>query len=136
MSSPTPDFPLGLLSPLERIFPKLTPEQVERVAAHGSPRSVHSGEILVSVGQEAQSIFVIMTGSLELVRQSRDGEETFGTLRAGQFTGETNMLSGRQALVTLRVGEPGEFIEVKRDAIVALVQIERESGRGRVQDRV
>ena len=55
MSTPTPDFPLGLLSPVDRIFPKLTPEQVERVAAHGHPRTVHRGEILVSAGQEAQS---------------------------------------------------------------------------------
>src|SRR6185295_12144459 len=122
MSTPTPDFPLGLLSPVDRIFPKLTPEQVERVAAHGHPRTVHRGEILVSPGQEAQSIFVITTGSLELVRRTGDAEETFATLRPHQFTGELNMLSGRQALVTLRVGEPGEFIEVKRDALVALVQ--------------
>ena len=126
MSTPTPDFPLGLLSPVDRIFPKLTAEQFKRVAAHGRPRTVHQGEILVSPGQEAQSIFVVMTGSLELVRRSGDAEETFGTLRAYQFTGETNMLSGRQALVTLRVSEPGEFIEVKRDALVSLVQTDSE----------
>ena len=126
MSTPTPDFPLGLLAPVDRVFPKLTPEQVARVAAHGRPRPVHGGEVLMSAGQEAQSIFVVVTGSIELVRRSRDTEETFGTLRSHQFTGETNMLSGRQALVTLRVGEPGEVIEVKRDALVALVQTDSE----------
>src|SRR5258706_12798986 len=127
MSSPTPDFPLGLLAPVDRVFPKLTPEQVARVAAHGRPRPVQRGEVLLSVGQEVQSIFVIMTGSLELVRRSSNGaEETFGTLRPHQFTGETHMLSGRQAVVTLRVGEPGEVIEVKRDALIALVQTDSE----------
>jgi len=36
------------------------------------------------------------------------------------------MLSGRRALVTLRVGEPGEVIEVDRDQLLALVQIDAE----------
>jgi thioredoxin reductase (NADPH) len=126
MSTPTPDFPLGLLAPVDQIFPKLTPEQLERVAAHGRPRPVHSGEVLLSPGDEPTSIFVITAGSLEIVRRSKDQDETFGTLRPRQFTGETNILSGRQALVTLRVGEPGEVIEVKREALVALVQTDSE----------
>jgi thioredoxin reductase (NADPH) len=126
MSTPTPDFPLGLLAPVDQIFPKLTPEQIERVAAHGHPRTVHGGEILLSPGDEPTSIFVITAGSIELVRRSKDEDETFGILRPRQFTGETNILSGRQALVTLRVGEQGEVIEVKRDALVALVQTDSE----------
>ena len=36
------------------------------------------------------------------------------------------MLSGRQALVSLRVGEPGEVIDVKRDDLLALVQTDSE----------
>jgi thioredoxin reductase (NADPH) len=126
MSTPTPDFPLPMLAPVDQVFPKLTPEQIARVAAHGKPRSVHGGEVLMSAGDEAESIFVITAGSIELVRRLKDAEETFATLRPHQFTGETNMLSGRQALVTLRVGDPGEVIEVKRDALVALVQTDSE----------
>jgi thioredoxin reductase (NADPH) len=126
MSAPTPDFPLPMLAPVDQVFPKLTPEQLARVAAHGHPRPVHGGEVLMSAGDEAESIFVITTGSIELVRRLKDADETFATLRPHQFTGETNMLSGRQALVTLRVGEPGEVIEVKRDALVALVQTDSE----------
>jgi thioredoxin reductase (NADPH) len=126
MSSPTPDFPLPMSAPVDQVFPTLTPEQIARVAAHGHARPVRSGEILMSAGGKAESSFVITSGSIELVRRLKDAEDIFGVLRPGQFTGETNMLSGRQALVTLRVGESGELIEVKRDALVALVQTDSE----------
>jgi thioredoxin reductase (NADPH) len=128
MSTPTPDFPLPMLAPADQVFPKLTPEQIARVAVHGHPRPVHGGEVLVSAGEKVESFFVLTAGSIELVRRVKDAEETFATLRPGQFTGETNMLSGRQALVTLRVGEPGEVIDVKRDDLVALVQTDSELG--------
>jgi thioredoxin reductase (NADPH) len=126
MSSPTPDFPLPMSAPVDQVFPKLTAEQIARVAAHGHARPVRSGEILMSAGDRAESSFVVTSGSIELVRRVKDVEEIFGVLRPGQFTGETNMLSGRQALATLRVGESGELIEVKRDALVTLVQTDSE----------
>ena len=110
----------------EEVFPTLTPEQIARVAPHGRVRSVRSGEILVSAGEQPKSFFVVTAGSIELVRRSEDAELVIRVLKPGQFTGETNMLSGRQALVTLRIGEPGEVIEVKRDVLLDLVKTDSE----------
>ncbi len=128
MSSPTPDFPLPMSAPAEQVFPTLTPEQVARVAKHGNARAVSSGEVLVPAGHQAESFFVVTAGSIELVRRSKDGEQIVAVLRPGRFTGEVSMLSGRQALVSLRVGEPGEVIDVKRDDLLALVQNDSELG--------
>ena len=128
MSAPTPDFPLVMSSPADRVFPTLTPEQVARVAAHGRARPIQSGEVLASAGEKAESFFVVTAGSIELVRRSADGEQIIAILRSGRFTGEAIMLSGRQALVSLRVGEAGEVIDVKRDALLALVQNDSELG--------
>jgi thioredoxin reductase (NADPH) len=47
-------------------------------------------------------------------------------MEQGQFTGEVTMLSGRRALVTLRVGEPGEVIELDREDLLSLVQVDAE----------
>jgi len=128
MSSPKSVLPLTMSSRADQVFPTLTPEQVARVAAHGRIRPISSGEVLASAGQQAESFFVVTAGSIELVRRSADAEEIVAIQRPGQFTGETNMLSGRQALVSLRVGEPGEVIDVKRDDLVALVQTDSELG--------
>ena len=34
-------------SRIEKIFPKLTPEQIRRISAHGRIRSVQPGEVLI-----------------------------------------------------------------------------------------
>lgn len=44
----------------------------------------------------------------------------------GMFTGELNMLSGRRGLVSIRVAEAGELIEIEREALRALVQTDSE----------
>jgi thioredoxin reductase (NADPH) len=128
MSSPTPDFPLPMSAPVEQVFPTLTPEQIARVAAHGRVRPVRAGEVLQSAGDRVDSFFVVTAGSIELVRPSEKGEEIVAVLRPGKFTGELILLSGRQALVSLRVGEPGEVIDVKRGDLLALVQTDSELG--------
>ena len=46
--------------------------------------------------------------------------------RAGQFSGEANMITGRRALARLRVSEPGEVIELDREQLLALMQTDAE----------
>jgi thioredoxin reductase (NADPH) len=115
-------------SPLEQVFPTLTPEQIARVAARGNVRPIRHGEILISAGDRVESCFVVTAGSIELVRLSGKGEEIVAILRPGRFTGELILLTGRQALVSIRAGEPGEVIEVNRDNLLSLVQTDVELG--------
>jgi thioredoxin reductase (NADPH) len=117
-SRPAPD--------VDQAFPKLTPEQVERIAAHGRIRRVEHGEILVAAGKPTPKFFVITAGTIEALNLTSEGEATVTTILPGQFTGEVTMLSGRRALVTLRVDEPGEVIEVDRDQLLGLVQLDAE----------
>ena len=125
---PQPDLRVALSSPAERVFPTLTPAQMARVASHGRVRPVGGGEVLQSAGHQVESLFVVKDGSIELVRHEATGQEILVVLRPGQFTGETNMLSGRQGLVDLRAGEAGEVIDVKRDDLRSLVQTDSELG--------
>jgi thioredoxin reductase (NADPH) len=110
----------------EHSFPTLTPEQVERIAAHGRRRATVSGEILGEAGKPIAKFFVVTKGTIDAVRLFVEGEGTVTTVRERQFTGEVTMLSGRRAIVTLRVGEAGEVIEVDRDELLSLVQLDAE----------
>ncbi|HKA37942.1 MAG TPA: FAD-dependent oxidoreductase [Thermoanaerobaculia bacterium] len=123
-----PDVRVALNAPAERVFPTLTAAQMERVAVHGRVRAVAQGELLQRAGRPAESLFVVSAGSVELVREAAGAEAIIAVLKTGQFTGETNMLSGRQALVDLRAGEPGEVIDVKRDNLRSLIQTDSELG--------
>ena len=116
---------LRLRSPPEHVFPKLTPAQMDRVAAHGRRRRVENGEVLLEMG-ESGKIFVVTAGSIETVRMVGDVEEIIVTHGVGSFTGEVAVLSGRRGLARNRAREAGEVIEVDRSRLMALVQTDSE----------
>ena len=119
--------PLTSATREQRMFPTLTPAQIERIAAHGRRRRVAAGEVLVETGAQRPPFFVVQAGNLEVVRPSETkGEEPVASLPPGQFTGEVNMLSGRRGLVRVRATDAGEVIHVDHDELLALVQTDSE----------
>jgi thioredoxin reductase (NADPH) len=110
----------------DRVFPTLTPEQISRIAAHGRRRETSRGEVLVEVGDKEVPVFVVISGELQVVQSTDGGETLIVSHRAGQFSGEANLISGRRALARLRVSEPGEVIRLGREQFVALIQTDAE----------
>ena len=126
MSDTTPPVPLTLASRADQVFPTLTPEQIARVAAHGHVRRVEHGEVLLEPGDQNARFFVVTAGHIEVVKPSGDTEEPVTIHRRGQFTGEVSMLSRRRGFVRMRAGEAGEVIELDREQLLMLVQIDSE----------
>ena len=78
----------------EQIFPKLTPAQIRRIAAHGHMRAMQHGEVLVEQGDSAVPFFVVVSGELEVVRPSGAAETLVTVHGPGQFSGEVNHALG------------------------------------------
>jgi thioredoxin reductase (NADPH) len=115
-------------SRIEKIFPKLTPAQIDRIAAHGHIRSVQSGEVLIEQGHSAAPFFVVVSGELEVVRPSVPVETLVTIYESGQFTGEVGTLSGRRSLFRVRATKPSKIIELDRQQMLALIQTDAELG--------
>src|SRR6266487_6364138 len=115
-------------SRLERIFPKLIPDQIRRVAAQGHIRSVQPGEVLVEQGDRAIPFFVVITGEVEIVRPCGASEALITVHGSGEFTGEVNMLSDRRSLIRARVTKPGKVIELDHKQMLNLIQTDPELG--------
>ena len=84
------------------MFPVLEPAQIDRLRRFAEPRSFLDGERLVSAGEAAAAMYVILKG--EVVAKQRDDlveYDPFVTVTPGMFTGELAQLSGRPALVDL-----------------------------------
>lgn len=113
-------------SRLERIFPKLTPDQIRRVAAQGRIRSVQPGEVLIEQGDRTVPFFVVKTGEVEIVRPFGASETTITVHGSGEFTGEVNMISGRRSLVRARVTKAGNVIELNHEQMLNLIQTDAE----------
>ena len=113
-------------SRIEKIFPKLTPAQIDRIAAHGRIRSVQPGEVLIEQGDTSVPFFVVITGEVEIVRPF-DAYETLVTVHgSSEFTGEVNMLSGRRSFFRARATKPGKVIELDHQQMLTLVQTDAE----------
>src|SRR6184192_2978393 len=88
----------------ERLYPTLTPAQLARITAHGRPRHVERGEVLVQAGEQTARLFVVVAGRLDVVRPAAAGDEVVVAFGPGMFTGEVTMLSGRPGLAQIRAG--------------------------------
>ncbi|HSP19200.1 MAG TPA: FAD-dependent oxidoreductase [Myxococcaceae bacterium] len=111
----------------EQTFPRLTPAQLERVTAYGRRRAVAEGEVLFRQGDEAVNFYVLVRGEMDIVRPDETAGETLIVRHLpGEFTGETNMLSGRRSLVTARMAGEGELVEISPAGLRQLVVTDAE----------
>ena len=70
--------------------------------------------------------YVVVDGTIEVIRASNGVEELVVTFSPGMFTGEGAMLTGRPTIARIQVGEPGEVIEIDRSALLSLIQTDAE----------
>jgi thioredoxin reductase (NADPH) len=104
-----------------QLFPKLAASQIERIASVGHKRQVAKDEMLIKQGEVAP-FFVVISGRLDIIQPTDQGELTIVQHGPGEFTGELNMLTGRRSLVCARMGEAGEVIELDPKGMQEIVQ--------------
>ncbi|HUQ98934.1 MAG TPA: FAD-dependent oxidoreductase [Gemmatimonadaceae bacterium] len=125
MTAPSAGVPYPITAP-DQTFPHLTKEQIARVSARGRIRHVQHGEILIAAGKPTTLFFVVVSGTIEVIRVNDAGETAVRVIAPGEFTGEVSLLSARPMIATLRVGESGDLLEVERDELLALIQTDAE----------
>jgi thioredoxin reductase (NADPH) len=110
----------------DQMFPALTEAQIARLLPLGKRRNVQKGELLFEQGSSDAQFYVVLRGALQVVRPLMDREELVVVHHAGEFTGETNMLSGRRTLVKCFASEEGQVLELHRDVLKSLVLTDSE----------
>jgi thioredoxin reductase (NADPH) len=113
-------------SRIEKIFPKLTPAQIGRIAAHGRTRSVQPGDVLIEQGDTSVPFFVVITGEVEIMGRYGASETIITVHGPGEFTGDVDMLSGRRVVVQARVAKAGKVIELNHEQMLNLIQTDTE----------
>jgi len=106
----TPPAP-SALDARTQIFPTLTPAQINRIRPLGRVRHVDRGEILFDLGQTNIPFFIVLSGSLEVVQPSIEGERPITTHNDGSFTGELTMISGHRIFVLESVVNLAVFVQ-------------------------
>jgi thioredoxin reductase (NADPH) len=110
----------------EQAFPRLSSAQIARLEAHGKRMRTLRGEVLAEPGERHRGLFVILSGSVEIVRPGMVGEVPIVVHTPGQFSGEMSSLRGVASVVRARVREEGEILAVDYENLRAIVQTDSE----------
>jgi thioredoxin reductase (NADPH) len=110
----------------EQMFPKLTARQIARLEAHGRRIRTAAGQVLSEAGQDHRDLYVVLSGSLQIVRPGLQGEEPITIEVAGDFTGEMSTLRGLGGFTRVRVCEAGEVLAIGESELRTVVQTDPE----------
>ncbi len=110
----------------EQMFPKLTAQQIARLEPHGRRIRTAAGQVLSEAGQGHRDLYVVLSGSLQIVRPGLQGEEPITIEVAGDFTGEMSTLRGLGGFTRVRVCEAGEVLAIGESELRTVVQTDPE----------
>lgn len=95
------------------LFKDLTPEELAKIAKVCEMREVIAGQDVFSIGQTAQSFFVIQQGTVKIIKNTSDGDELQLTaLATGGHFGEMPFLNGDSRTATAQAIENTHLIEI------------------------
>ncbi|WP_394325193.1 MULTISPECIES: cyclic nucleotide-binding domain-containing protein [Streptomyces] len=103
-------------------FPRLTPEQLQDLTAHGERRRTAEGEVPYREGRQFREFLAILSGTVEILHDHGGPEErTVAVQGPGRFLGEIGLLEGQAAFDTAVVRQAGEILAVPVERQRALV---------------
>src|ERR1700730_10772104 len=108
-----------------QMFPHLTPVQIARLSAHGRKSAIQKGEVLAEPGDRLP-MYVVLSGSIEVVQPTLDGETLIVVHTAGSFSGDVGTLRGISAVVRMRVREGGEVLSIDEAHLRTIFQADAE----------
>src|SRR4030081_2756346 len=113
----------------EQMFPKLTPHEIDPLRRYGRVRRYAAGEALFVMGDIAPGMFVLIRGSVRVVRRDPLGHSApVVELGPGQFVAEVGQLSGQPAFVDVHAIDNVEALLISPENLRALMIEEPELG--------
>ncbi|MEM8590801.1 MAG: FAD-dependent oxidoreductase [Pseudomonadota bacterium] len=110
-------------------FPKLTPEQIERVSAYGEELQLGPGTVLFERGDRSVDFYLVIEGSIEIYDLDHAGNPLIITVHADQqFTGELDLFNDRKILVGGRTGGDSRIVRVDRPSFYRMIGAETDVG--------
>jgi thioredoxin reductase (NADPH) len=119
---------LGSPEQIAARFPKLDNSQIAALAGFGRQRDTQPREVILERGDRHHGIFVVLSGRVEVIRVSADGETVLHVLDRGEFTGDVNLLSGRGTLIRARALEASTLLEIDRANLRHIMQTDAALG--------
>jgi thioredoxin reductase (NADPH) len=113
----------------EQMFPKLTPNEIDRLHRFGEVRHYAPGEALFITGSVAPGMYVLIKGSVRVTRRDPFGHSApIVEQGPGDFVAEVGQLSGQPAFVDVYAIDDVEALLIPPENLRALMIEEPELG--------
>jgi putative ABC transport system ATP-binding protein len=109
-------------------FASLTPEVLSHVAARILEESHPAGSIIFHQGEEGGRFYLIWKGTVDILVREAGTEKLLATLKAGDFFGQTSLLTGKKRAATARAREDVELYALDKDAFHAALEARSATG--------
>ncbi|CAA9280850.1 MAG: Thioredoxin reductase [uncultured Chloroflexi bacterium] len=109
------------------ISPHLDEEQLNRLRAYGTEHDVAEGAILLTPGESANAMLVVLDGEFEAVESyGRPDERSLARFGPMQFLGELGLLKGRRVTKTTIMRRKGRVLRIAVPALRTVMAQEPE----------
>src|SRR2546421_2939897 len=106
----------------EQMFPRLDPEEINRLRRFGQIRRYAAGEPLFVSGDVAPGMFILISGSVRVTRRDPLGHGTpIVEQGPGEFVAEVGQLSGQPALVDVHAIDDVEALLIPSENLRAVM---------------
>jgi len=110
-------------------FKGLGSELIDQVGSHAIARVVKAGTVIYAKGDPGDSLFAVITGTVQISVPSVEGKDTvFAQLAAGEIVGEIALLDGRPRSADVAAVTDCELMVINRRDFVPLMHDHPELG--------
>jgi CRP/FNR family transcriptional regulator, cyclic AMP receptor protein len=96
-------------------FTAMRPEELDRLLAMASERTVRRGQVIFLKGDSGSSMMAVLKGSVRISTGSPDGKEiTLNVIRTGEVFGEIALLDGRPRSADATAIEDCDLLVIER----------------------
>jgi thioredoxin reductase (NADPH) len=114
---------------LDQMFPRLGPEDIDRLRRFGTIRRYAAGDPVVTTGDVGAGMFVLLSGNVDV--STRDGlghVVPIIELGTGGFLAEAGMLAGQPRLVDARATRDADVLVIPAEGLRTVLIAEAELG--------
>jgi CRP-like cAMP-binding protein len=103
------------------LFEMLSNQELEYVAELSRPRRFTAGQVVFTEGEIGDSLYVIASGEVEVLRRNGSGENSaIATLRAPEFFGEMSLIDKEYRSATVRARTDAELLHLTAENLATL----------------
>src|ERR1700728_2345289 len=101
--------------------PILSETQIDRIRVFARRQPVVAGDILYQPNDETPSVFVVISGQIQIIAVVGGEDQLVTTYGPGQFSGELLMISGRRSIYRCQAVEAGELLDLSANTLRTLI---------------